>query len=138
MRVVSLIDTVIDELIPVESVKEHTNAFACTSSVTCYPVFYPVTLLTPSPARHLQQSGNVFRVGIFLDFVRRSGTTCARAEGALGALTARAEGPHGAHVRGARRNRIDRPSRVFYRSFAGRTFVKDPFAFFGPVATRVK
>ena len=33
---------------------------------------------------------NIFRVGIFLDFVRRSGTT-------------RAEGPHGARVRKAER-----------------------------------
>ena len=39
--------------------------------------------------------GRSFRVGMCLDFVRRSGTT-------------RAEGPHGAHVRGAKRNRIDR------------------------------
>ena len=46
-----------------------------------------------------QKGGNVFRVGICLDFVkkRRSGAT-------------RAEGPHGAHVRGAKRNRIGRPS----------------------------
>ena len=45
-----------------------------------------------------QQQGlyNIFRVGIFLGFVRRSGTT-------------RAEGPHGgvaSHVRGARRNEL--------------------------------
>ena len=41
-------------------------------------------------------SGNVFREGIFLDFVRQSGTT-------------RAEGPHvdPQHVRRAKRNRID-------------------------------
>ena len=38
-----------------------------------------------------KKSGNIFRVGIFLDFVR---------------LTTRT--PHGAYVRGARRNRIDR------------------------------
>ena len=37
----------------------------------------------------------MFRVGIFLDFVWRPGTT-------------RTEGPHGAYVRRARRNRIDR------------------------------
>ena len=37
-------------------------------------------------------SGNIFQVGIFLDFVR---------------LTTRTMHPHGAHVRGARRNRID-------------------------------
>ena len=47
--------------------------------------------------RASKKSGNVFRVGIFLDFVR---------------LTTRAEGPHGAHVRGAKRNRIDRRSRI--------------------------
>ena len=40
-----------------------------------------------------KKSGNTFRVRIFLDSVRRSGT-------------ARAEGPHGAHARGAKRNRI--------------------------------
>ena len=40
-----------------------------------------------------ETGGNVFRVGIFLGFVRRSGTT-------------RTEGPHGAHVRRAKRNRI--------------------------------
>ena len=45
-----------------------------------------------------KKSGNVFRVGIFLDFVRQPGTTCAG-------------GPHRAHVRGAKRNRIDRRSR---------------------------
>ena len=39
------------------------------------------------------ESGNVFRLGIFLDFDRRSGTT-------------RAEGPHGAYVRGAELKRI--------------------------------
>ena len=46
-----------------------------------------------------EESGDIFRVGIFLDFVRRSGTT-------------RAEGPHGGalHVRRAKRNRIDRRS----------------------------
>ena len=37
MRVVSLIDTVIDELIPVESVKEHSNAFACRTFVKVPP-----------------------------------------------------------------------------------------------------
>ena len=35
---------------------------------------------------------------VFLNFVRRSGTT-------------RAAGPHGAHVRGAKRNRVDRRPR---------------------------
>ena len=39
------------------------------------------------------KSSNVFRVGIFLDFV---------------GLTTRTEGPHRAYVRGAKRNRIDR------------------------------
>ena len=47
----------------------------------------PVHLIT-------EKSGNVFRVGIFLDFVRQSGTT-------------RAEGPHGAYVRRATRSRVD-------------------------------
>ena len=44
------------------------------------------------------KSGNVFRVGIFLGFGRRSGTT-------------RTEGPHGgaSYVRGAKRNRIGPP-----------------------------
>jgi hypothetical protein len=46
-----------------------------------------------------KKSGHLFRVGLFLDFVRRPGTT-------------RAEGPHRAHVRGARRNRTDRCSRI--------------------------
>ena len=43
-----------------------------------------------------KKSGDTFRVGIFLDFVGRSGT-------------ARTEGPHGgaSYVRGAKRNRID-------------------------------
>ena len=44
-----------------------------------------------------KQSGRIFRVGMFLDFVRRSGTT-------------RTMHPHGGvpqYVRGARRNRID-------------------------------
>ena len=40
-----------------------------------------------------KKSGNIFRVGIFLDFVW---------------LTTSTEGPHGAYVRGARRSRIDR------------------------------
>ena len=41
-----------------------------------------------------KQGGNIFRVGVFLDFVRRSGTTRT---------------PHGgaSYVRGAKRNRID-------------------------------
>ena len=53
-----------------------------------------------------KKSGNIFRVGIFLDFVRR---------------TTRAEGPHGAHARGAKRNRIDhwRAHGSFHRAFAG-------------------
>ena len=50
--------------------------------------------------RDPKKGGNVFRAGIFLDSVRRSGTT-------------RAESPHGAHVRGAKRNRIDRRPRIF-------------------------
>ena len=57
----------------------------------CVPVVGPrINLIT-------NESGDIFRVGIFLDFVRRSGTT-------------RAEGPHGGalHVRRAKRNRIDR------------------------------
>ena len=57
-----------------------------------------------------QRSGNIFRVDIFLDFVR---------------LTTRAEGPHGAHARGAKRNRSDhsRAHRLFYRSFSGRIYL---------------
>ena len=39
--------------------------------------------------------GNIFWMGSFLDFVRRLGTK-------------RGEGRHGAHVRGAERNRVDR------------------------------
>ena len=54
------------------------------------------TELTPGTAVQyvfLNESGNLFRGGVFLDFVRRSGTT-------------RAEGPHGgaSHVRRAKRN----------------------------------
>ena len=54
---------------------------------------------SPSPAApppHLttRQSGKTFRVGTFLDFVWRSGTT-------------RTMHPRGAYVRGARRNRVD-------------------------------
>ena len=47
--------------------------------------------------------GKYFQVGILLDFVR---------------LTTRAEGPHGAasHVRGAKRNRIDRHPRLLHGS----------------------
>ena len=56
------------------------------------------------PARARKWSGNIFRVGIFLDFVRRSGTT-------------RAEGPHGAHVRRAERNRIDRRPQIILPLF---------------------
>ena len=52
----------------------------------------------PVSVDHLvtKKSGSIFRVGIFLDFVWRSGTT-------------RTEGPHGGAscVRGARRNRTD-------------------------------
>jgi len=50
-----------------------------------------------------KKSGNIFRVGIFLDFVRP---------------TPRA--PHGAHVRRAKRNRVNRRSpTMFYRSLSG-------------------
>ena len=55
-----------------------------------------------------KKSGNVSRVGVFLDFVRLT----TRTEGPLfldfvaRRLTTRAEGPHGAHVRRAKRNRI--------------------------------
>ena len=46
-----------------------------------------------------KRSGNIFGVGVFLDFVRRSGAT-------------RAEGPHGARVRRAKRSRVDRHARI--------------------------
>ena len=49
-----------------------------------------------------KKRGSVFRVGIFLDFVRLATRT-----------------PHRAHVRGARRNRIDWRSRLFYCFFSG-------------------
>ena len=51
--------------------------------------------------------GNIFRVGISLGFVRRSGT-------------ARAEGPHGVYVRGAERDRID-PHRGEFERLGTRT-----------------
>ena len=47
-----------------------------------------------------EKSGDIFRVGVFLDFVR---------------LTTRV--PHGAHVRGAKRNRIGRRSRIILPLF---------------------
>ena len=47
-----------------------------------------------------KKSGNIFRVGIFLDFVW---------------LTTRTMHPHGAYVRRARRNRIDRHGGVIER-----------------------
>ena len=60
-----------------------------------------------------KKNGDIFRVGIFLGFVRRSGTT-------------RTEGSHegASYVRGAKRNRIDhsRAHGLFYR----------PFSFFRP------
>ena len=56
---------------------------------------HPPTTLYAIP----KKSGDFFRVGIFLGFVRRPGTTRRRA-------------PRGAHVRGAERNRIDRRSRT--------------------------
>ena len=65
---------------------------------------YLTTCRTPACCRHrppqvhgvrdVERSGNIFWMGIFLDFVR---------------LTTRA--PHGARARGAKRNRIDRRSR---------------------------
>ena len=52
---------------------------------------------------YLKKSGSVCRVGIFLDFVRRSGTTtCA---------------PWGAHVRRAKRNRVDHRSPIILPLF---------------------
>ena len=61
-------------------------------------------------SRPSKKSGNIFRVGLFLDhdFVR---------------LTTRAEGPHGAHVRRAKRKRIDRRSRVILPLFYGPNMV---------------
>ena len=56
---------------------------------TMRPFIPSVSATTPAWSR---TSGNIFRVGIFLDFVW---------------LTTRTEGPHGAYVRRARRNRID-------------------------------
>ena len=60
-------------------------------------------------AQASKERGSMFRVGVSLVFVRRSGTT-------------RAEGPHGAHVRGAKRNRVDRRSRMvlplFFSAFS--------------------
>ena len=53
-------------------------------------------------ARVSKKSGDVFRVGIFLDFVRLTTHT-----------------PHGAHVRRAKRNRIDPRSRTSHRSPSG-------------------
>ena len=47
-----------------------------------------------------KKSGNIFRVGIFLDFVR---------------LTTRTMHPHGVYVRGAKRNRVDRHRGVIER-----------------------
>ena len=60
-----------------------------------------------SPAHETE--GNVFRVGIFLDFVWRPGTTCT---------------PHGgaSYVRGAKRNRID-PHRGDVERLVTRTIV---------------
>ena len=81
-----------------ESVPGCTGAGAKGTWDYCYdPAF-------PAPAKTLpdcigrcrygfwKKEGNIFRVGIFLDSVR---------------LTTRAEGPHGAHVRRAKRNRVD-------------------------------
>ena len=67
------------------------------------PIVYVITDLT--------KSGGVFRVGVLLDFVRRSGTT-------------RAEGPHGgaSYVRGAKRNRINPPLGGIERPAAGTTW----------------
>ena len=57
-----------------------------------------------------KKSGDLFRVNVFLGFVRRSGTT-------------RAEGPHVGpqHARGAKRNRVDhsRAHGLVYLPFAG-------------------
>ena len=52
------------------------------------------------------KDGDIFRVGVLLDFVRRSGTT-------------RAEGPHGgaSYVRGAERNRVDCRPRIIVPFF---------------------
>ena len=56
---------------------------------------------------------DIFRAGVFLEFVR---------------LATRAEGPHGAHVRGAKRNRIDRRSRIIlpllFRYYLGDAGIK--------------
>ena len=65
------------------------------------PGYYSLDMVG-SQVRGLKRSGSYFRVGIFLDFVRRSGT-------------ARAEGPHGTHVRRAERNRNNRRPCVIVR-----------------------
>ena len=52
MRVASLVDTVIDELVPVESVKEHTNAFANRTFVKDpFAFFGPARQLFPLSAK---------------------------------------------------------------------------------------
>ena len=63
------------------------------------PVTFTLTVI--DYAVRVKKSGYMFRVGVFLDFVRRSGTT-------------RAEVPHGgaSHVRRAKRSRIDRRARI--------------------------
>ena len=53
-----------------------------------------VTRMLSTRGGRVEQSGYIFRVGIILDFVRRTGTT-------------RTMHPHGACVWGAERSRID-------------------------------
>ena len=68
----------------------------------------PVALRGERPAqRSRKRQGNIFRVGIFLDFVR---------------LATRTMHPHGAYVRGAKRNRVD-PHRGGIERLTMRTWV---------------
>ena len=99
----------------------------------CLPTFYTWGDWCAVEARNKATPGTgqqnravmfIIRVGIFLDFVRRSGTTRAEgphwAHGFLDFASSSTRTPHGAHdVRGAKRSRVDhsRAHGFFYRSF---------------------